>query len=278
MFCTSLEGMINWVCFGRCFPDERLPYADFLIEPVMFTFPARHHSYPASYNLTTSKPPGLHPKLQLSIAPAQSLKEPDNECTLNAYFTLPRGLFIDEYQLSPTNPQLLESLNIKRILGISGKTDLEAPMWASKRWGSSVLVEVDTARSSGGLNVELPLHLRYLEPEHNTTSSEVVFAMPAVFWACKSEEWSKMGSSPFDRLHLGWEQLFPEQTMYYHLSPSEDAWKSVPVPVLNLQHAVLVKIGTVVVILGGFLWVIWKICAAYVGGRRADGAGEKKTQ
>ena len=248
-----------------------------VIEPVMFTFPARHHSSPASYSLTALEPPGLHPKLQLSIAPTQSLKAPGDECTLNAYFALPRGLFIDKYQLSPTNPQLLESLNIKRILGVSGETDLEAPVWASKRWGSSVLVEVDAARASSGLNVGLPLHLRYLEPKHNTTSSEVSFAMPAVFWACRSEEWSKMGSSPFDRLHLGWEHQFPEQTMYYHLSPSEDAWKSVSVPVLDLQHAMLVKIGTVTVILGGFLWVVWKICAAFVGGRKA-GAGDKKTQ
>jgi len=29
--------------------------------------------------------------------------------------------------------------------------------------------------------------------------------------------------------------------------------------------------------LGGFLWVVWKICAAFVGGRKA-GAGDKKTQ
>lgn len=248
-----------------------------VIEPVMFTFPARHHSSPATYSLTTSKPPGLHPKLQLSIAHTQPLKAPGDECTLNAYFTLPRGLFIDKYQLSPTNPQLLESLNIKRILGVNGETDLEAPVWASKRWGSSLLVEVDTARASNGLDMELPLHLRYLEPKHDSTLSEVNFTMPAVFWACRSEEWSKMVSSPFDRLHLGWEHLFPEQTMYYHLSPSEDAWKSVPVPVLDLQQAMLVKIGTVVVIVSGFLWVVWKTCAAFTGGKKV-GAGEKKTQ
>lgn len=246
------------------------------LEPVLFTFASRHFQFPASYSLTTVKPTGLHPKLQLSIS--HSLKAPSKDCTLNAYFTLPLGLFVDKYQLSSTNPQLLESLNIKRLRSFSGETDLEAPVWGSNLWGSTVLVEVDHLRSTekAGLSVDLPLHLRYLEPRYNSSESEVRFALPSVFWACHSEEWSKMRASPFDRSRLGWEHLFPEQTMYYHLSPAEDAWKSVEVPVLDLKHAMMVKIGTVAVILGGFLWVSWKILAASRGGKSEERV--KKTQ
>lgn len=196
---------------------------------------------------------------------------PAQECTLNAYFALPRELFVDKYQLSPTNHQLLESLNIKQLRGVSGETDLEAPVWASSRWGSTVLVEVDhTAPATQGndlLEVQLPLHLRYLEPKNASSFSEFRFSHPAVFWACQSELWSKMASSPFDRLHLGWEHWFPEQTMYYHLSPAEDAWKAIEVPILDLQHATMIKVGTFVVIFGGFLWVCWKLlAAAFLGG------------
>ncbi|KAF8543553.1 PIG-X [Trichophaea hybrida] len=244
----------------------------------LFTFASRHFQFPASYSLTTMKPTGLHPKLQLSISP--SLKAPSEDCTLNAYFTLPRALFVDKYQLSSTNPQLLESLNIKRLRGVNGETDLEAPVWGSNRWGSTVLVEIDHLRSTGqgGLNVELPLHLRYLEPSYNSTESTVRFALPSVFWACHSEEWSKMRNSPFDRSRLGWEYLFPDQTMYHHLSPAGDAWKSVGIPVLDLRHAMMVKIGTVAVILGGFLWVSWKIFAASREGKGKSEERVKKTQ
>ncbi|KAI5795199.1 PIG-X [Geopyxis carbonaria] len=245
------------------------------LEPVVFTFPSRHHSYQSSYSLTTQKPTGLHPKLKLSMT--QPLKAPNDDCTLNAYFTLPRALFIDKYQLASSNPQLLQSLNIKRLRDVSGETDLEAPAWASEKWGSSVLVEIDTASSNGEilLNVELPLHLRYLEPSHNTTSTEVRFASPSVFWACRSGDWSQMGNNPFDRARLGWEHLFPEQTMFYHLSPSDDAWNFINAPILNLQYTEIVKSGTVVVIIGGFLWIIWKLLAAIQG---RNTAGEKKSQ
>lgn len=248
------------------------------LEPVLFTFASRHLQVPASYNLAVLQPTGLHPKLQLSIP--QSLEAPAQECTLNAYFTLPRELFVDKYQLSPTNHQLLESLNIKQLRGVSGETDLEAPVWASSRWGSTVLVEIDHTQEKNQLKVQLPLHLRYLEPKNASSSSQFRFSHPAVFWACQSEEWSKMASSPFDRLRLGWEHWFPEQTMYYHLSPTDDAWKAIEMPILDLQHAMVIKAGTVIVILGGFLWVCWKLLAASILGGGEGGREErvKKTQ
>jgi hypothetical protein len=246
----------------------------------MFSVPSRHHRSLATYTLTTPPPTGLHPKLQLDISPPRHLKSPGEECTLNAYFNLPRALFVDQYQLSISNPQLLESLNIKRLRNVTGETDLEAPVWAVSRWGSSVLVEVDTERSTeSGLKVELPLHLRYLEPRNGTDEAEVRFALPSVFWACRSEEWSVMGNNPFDRVHLGWEHLFPEQTMYYHLSPAEDAWKTVKVPILDLRHAMIIKVGTVIVILAGFFWVCWKAFASFSAtASKKEGKNIKKTQ
>ena len=76
-----------------------------------------------------------------------------------------------------------------------------------------------------------------------------------------------MAVNPFDRLHLGWEDLFPEQVMYYHLSPaphggSEGTWSSIDVPVLGLENAEMIKIGTVTVVGFGFLWVLFKIFMA----------------
>ncbi|KAA8904545.1 PIG-X [Sphaerosporella brunnea] len=245
------------------------------LEPVMFTFPSRHHRSLGSFTLTTPLPTGLHPKLELAISPSGSpLKPPSEDCTLNAYFTLPKALFVDKYQLSTANPQLLKSLNLKRLRNVSGETDLEAPVWGVTRWGSSILVELDEA----GSTFELPLHLRYLEPRNGTDQAQVSFASPSVFWACKSEEWSMMSNNPFDRSHLGWEHLFPEQTMYYHLSPAtgEEAWKTVDVPVLDLRYAGIVKVGTVVVVLGGFFWVCWKVFSSFAAANKEEEV--KKTQ
>ncbi|PWW76670.1 PIG-X-domain-containing protein [Tuber magnatum] len=243
-------------------------------EPTMFSFASRHHRSESTFSLATALPTGLHPRLKLSIhGPVKPPSSYDNECTLNAYFTLPVTLFIDKYQLSSDNQQLLDSLNIKRVKAISGETDLEAPVWTREKWGSRVLVEVDTKKGENGIELELPLHLRYLEPQYNDTTRKVDFAWPSVFWACRSEQWKKMAVSPFDRLHLGWEDLFPERVMYYHLSPtpherSEGTWGSIDVPVLGLENAKMIKIGTVAAVGLGFLWVLFKIFLAKLGSIR----------
>lgn len=225
--------------------------------------------------MNIGEPAGLHPKLNLHIE--EPLKQPEEECTLNAYYTLPRTLFVDKYQLSSANPQLLESLNIKRLRDIKGEIDLEAPAWASDLWGSSVLIEVDTARheEGKGLDVELPVHTRYQDPQ-NTTLAYTRFAEPSVFWACRSEDWTGRSKNPFHRVRLGYEHLFPEQTMFYHLSPQEYGWKSLDVAVLDVGYADMVKVGTFGVIVAGFLWVLFKtISTAF---RRQKKVDEKKTQ
>ncbi|KAL7275686.1 protease B nonderepressible form [Rhizina undulata] len=241
------------------------------LEGILFSFPSRHHGSPSTYNVTPVHPTGLHPKLRLSIAPSTP---PDSECTLNAYYTLPRALFIDRYQLSPSNRELLDSLDIARLVSVNGQSDLEAPDWTSTVWGSSVLVELDAAKSSEGLETELPLHLRYSEPKSDADITEIKFPWPSLFWACRSEDWQKMGRSPFDRTQLGWEHFFPENTMFYHLSPKTDAktWGKVDVPVLGLEHAGIIKMGTVGIVFVGFIWVLLKI----ISSRFAAGVKGKK--
>lgn len=249
------------------------------LEPVYFTFPAKHHLHPATYSLSIPEPAGLHPKLELSIT--SPVSPPREDCTLNAYYTLPRTLFVDKYQLSSANPQLLESLKIRRLRDVRGEIDLEAPAWESDLWGSSILVEVDPARHDDGdgtnmLKVELPVHTRYQEPR-NVTSAPTQFALPSVFWACKSEDWTGMSKNPFNRVRLGYEHMFPEQTMFYHLAPAEEGWKAIDVPVLDVGYAEMVKVGTVGVIVAGFVWVLLKTITTAVRAQRRE-VGPKKTQ
>lgn len=239
----------------------------------MFTVPSRHHTHPAAFNLTLIQPTGLHPKLALSISGEN--KAPNEECTLNAYFTLPRSLFIDKYQLDSKN--FLESLNLTRIRSLTGETDLEAPNWSSKLWGSSLLLELSPHAQS----FEIPTHLRYLPPKEGGKGGlgameKVEFPEPAVFWACRSENWGKVGKNPFDRTRLGWEGSFSEQTGYWHLSPNGEMWKSVEVPVLGLESKEWVKWGTVAAVGAGLGWVVWKVVKSVMAGGRVE--GEKKRQ
>lgn len=254
----------------------------------MFSFPSRHHPLPPATHLTFSTtfthPTGLHPTLQLTL-PSTHLTPPTDSCALHAYLTLPSTLFIDRYQLS--DPLFLSSQNLLALRSLSGETDLEAPSWIIKRWGSAALVELATpasdaeGRKGGDWTVSLPLHLRYLPPtpENATTPGlrSIEVPVPAVFWACEAQEGLKMSVNPFDRVNLGYDGLFGPKTMFYHVPPAgQKLGVEVEVPVLDTGKTGFVELGTAVVVGLGFAWVCWKLLGVYLRdtGKRVDGDGE----
>lgn len=75
-----------------------------------------------------------------------------------------------------------------------------------------------------------------------------------------------MGVNPFDRTNLGWDGLFGPKTMFYQLHPQSGRLvEGIEVPVLKLKEgeglfrAQNIELGTSVVILLGFLWVLWRL-------------------
>lgn len=83
-----------------------------------------------------------------------------------------------------------------------------------------------------------------------------------------------MAVNPFDRVNLGWDGLFSPQTMFYQLRPSVAAdgreggrlVEEIDVPVLRISDSKgmlfegrTVEVGTVVVVLLGMVWVLWKL-------------------
>lgn len=198
---------------------------------------------------------------------------PDATCALHAYLTLPSSIFGDKYQLSTTDPLFLKSHNLAALHAVAGETDLEAPDWAVSRWGSNWLFELaspsESEQNTEDWNATIPLHLRYLRPSESGYRS-VSIPWPVVFWACTAEDGTKMGTNPFDRVNLGWEGLFGPRTMFYQLHPSSGYEKGVlvedlDVPVLTLKEggsifeSQVIELGTVAVIVLGFLWVLWKL-------------------
>lgn len=246
------------------------------LNPTMFSFPSRHHALPddATYLASFSHPKGLHPTMTLSLSPS-ALKEPpapaDATCALHTYLTLPSSIFGDKYQLSTTDPLFLQSHNLAALRAVFGETDLEAPDWAVDRWGSNWLLELATPENpdevTGEWNVTIPLHLRYLPPSESGYRT-IRVPWPVVFWACTAEGGTKMGINPFDRVNLGWEGLFGPRTMFYQVHPGDEdvyIYEKVTVPVLQLDEkeglfrSKTIELGTVTVIVLGFLWVLWKL-------------------
>ncbi|WEW56622.1 protease B nonderepressible form [Emydomyces testavorans] len=241
-----------------------------------------------------STPTGLHPTLSLSI-PQSALSPPpapsDTVCGLYTYITLPSHLFADKYQLSTTDPLFLQSHNLRSLHHMAGETDLEAPDWVTRRWGSHLLMELATPKpnkkdtkkpkktSSDDWEIAIPLHLRYLHPSKSGYRN-VSAPWPLVFWACTSDDTSKMGINPFDRTHLAWDDLFgAKKTYFYQFHPSPEPVttnepaevpklvETIQVPVLRINEdakfmanqARQIEFGTVGVILVGFFWVLWKL-------------------
>ena len=250
---------------------------------------------PSTYTASFLEPTGLHPQLRLTISSSvpQTTSHPES-CALHAYLTLPSTLFPDKYQLA--NPVLLKDLNIRAVRSISGYTDLEAPDYAVKPWGSSMLLELESLNAplesmdpSSGTewNVDIPLHLRYLAPSSgNHGIAETSIPWPVVFWACAADEGSKMATSPFDRANLGYDGLFGTHTMFYHLKPKVNITNGVrpglveklPVPVLDSgwkwMDNGMVQAATGLVVLLGWLWVLWKLFG--VAARTWKGPAVKK--
>jgi len=170
---------------------------------------------------------------------------------------------------------------------VSGETDLEKPAYATDRWGSNLLLELappvsppppDGAKvssSAGPLewHADVPLHLRYLAPAPGGTT-DVDVPWPAVFWACRADQGSKMATNPFDRVDLGYDGLLGVRTMFYHVRPevvrdvrAKGMVETIRVPVLDSDHwmTAWLEVGTATVVGLGLVWVLYKLALVAMG-------------
>ena len=248
-------------------------------KPTLFNFPSRHHALPSkqlqvqAFTVSIHQPQGLHPSMEILFPNSMRLQPPENrpngsQCALQAYLTLPSYIFADEYAFNSGDPLFAESHNIRATRAIAGENDLEAPDYLVDRWGSILLLELatpthatnTTLTSNMPWKVDIPLHLRYLAPNHEGVSP-VDLPWPVVYWACTAEEGTKFPVNPFDRVNIGYDGLYGPRTMFYHLQPkpvsSERIVERLVVPVYatDTTSANTIQFGTLLVILAGFLWV-----------------------
>ncbi|KAG6263671.1 hypothetical protein E4U49_002159 [Claviceps purpurea] len=235
----------------------------------MFAFPSRHRSSEASFTSRFVEPTGLHPVLQLNVT---SNKAPvaDEHCAPFAYLTLPKTIFADRYQLA--DELLLAANNLAASRYTSLPVDLEAPAYTTKVWGSSVLLELAPPAGSDGddesvaWTAKVPLHLRYLSPS-STGNADIEVPYPAVFWACESAAKADFANNPFDRTSVGYDALFSSSTVFWHAEPEPVSgdnrlMSAITVPVLKEEAAAWIGVGTTVVVVLGFAWVLWTLFMA----------------
>ena len=278
-------------------------------KPTRFHFPSRHHILPSlqlkqqPYTVSVLQPQGLHPTLQLSFPKADDLRPPENrpegsQCALQSYLTLPASVFIDEYAFRSNDPLFAEMHKIRATRAIAGETDLEAPDYVIDKWGSIVLLDVTipsipdtntTSTANEPWQVTVPLHLRYLAPSQDVSSS-VQLPWPIVYWACTAEEGTKFPINPFDRVNLGFDGLYGPRTMFYHLEPRPAVGErvveqlSVPVYPVGKIDPNVIEVGTLAMILAGFIWVaakLWpglRVQASEAFGSSPAGDSSKKKQ
>ena len=249
-------------------------------DPTLFSFPSRHHLVEANFSTHFLPPTGLHPTLRVTLP--RSLSPPSSECALHAYLTIPSFLFVDQYQLA--SPNYLASNNLHSIRSLSGETDLEAPDWAITKWGSALLMQLapptleKSSKSHDLWHADIPMHLRYLQPssisgndrnfvsERSSGRRVLSVPWPNIFWACPTDEGTKMNTNPFDRVHLGYDGLFGPRTMFYHLqsaSPGKPLVEELNVPTIDTTRIQWVELGTLLSMILGFLWVSWKLLRAF---------------
>lgn len=116
---------------------------------------------------------------------------------------------------------------------------------------------------------------------------------PIVFWACPAEEGTKFNVNPFDRVGLGWEGVFGPRTAFWQLKNVGGGSKyerggalvsDIEVPVLDLEGwgARWVEVGTVLVVLGGWAWLMWLLGRLALAdwkerkAEREEGKGQEK--
>ncbi|KIE00304.1 protein pbn1, partial [Metarhizium majus ARSEF 297] len=231
----------------------------------LFGFPSRHRVADAYFSSDFVSPTGLHPTLRLTLS-SNTPPPTEDECGLHAYFTLPRTIFADRYQFA--DQLFLASKNLTASRYTSLPVDLEAPVYTTKTWGSSVLLQLAPSSSNEpeSWTAEVPLHLRYLEPSVSG-KVDIEIPYPAVFWACGSGAHVDLSNNPFDRTRLGYDGLFSENTVFWHATPQPATggriMTPISVPVLKEDGAWLVGFGTAAAVALGFAWVLWKLAAVF---------------
>ncbi|KAJ7107046.1 PIG-X [Mycena epipterygia] len=186
-----------------------------------------------------------HPKL------TTDLEIPDiHPCSLHLHYALPPLLFVDPYELA--------NYRASYTFQHRGPSNLELPLAALNKSGSSLLLDILVPRHGGSVEVEVPLHVRY-----GTTSANrsLEFQMtelqtPSSFLSCPKSPSHQ--STPSATLPPEFEQLFDLDLYDIVTIPSNGAGPLgiIRTPVGSREDLASVEIGTALVFALSFCYLL----------------------
>ncbi|EMR10854.1 hypothetical protein PNEG_01000 [Pneumocystis murina B123] len=198
---------------------------------------------------------GFHRKIRSKITIS---KLQNDTCSLYILYYLPKFVYVDKYQLE--NLVHFNIGNLKKIHFIRGETNLEAASWQLNKWGSLILVEALTHQNISFF-VDLPIHLRYYLPMKNKFHT-FNLSLPTSFYFCESLQDISTSQSPFSSSWQLFHDHFSKNGTFHFLHHSNHNYSTsmtIHIPVLNSSHILFVQIGTFLVILTSFLYILLKI-------------------
>lgn len=218
----------------RCNWDAESGALDKCQKTFLFYHPSHVHG-PSTSNvtITLAAPVGLHPTVKIDLASYTSLEQ----CQFYTYLTLPRHLFIDEFQSNP--------------IFVFGEHDLELPEYKVRSAFGSVSLYPLTP---GKVN-EIIVHSRYVEPDSNHDKYSSVTFTPHVFYACDTHD-EALAESPFYSRRLGYESFFTADTRFYHLNSTT---LKVEIPKLDSSNNFVIQLSTAFVLFLSALYLIRRI-------------------
>lgn len=119
---------------------------------------------------------GAHPTIITNIQVPEDVSS--STCSLYLHYLLPPILFVDPYELDMRQQEY-------SVVGLKGKSarELEKPVHAlPDEDGIQVVLKIDSVVEK----VQLPIHVRYGKPTHNTSYDVQQFDAPTVILACTS--------------------------------------------------------------------------------------------
>lgn len=196
----------------------------------------------------------FHPHIITTIeSPLQAPVNESRHCSLHVFYTLPPSVFVDPNQIPDAH--------------VFGETDLEAPLeHVSEIRGSLVILKANPA-------VDLPIHLRYQQPDPLETHRVIRIEAPHVGWTCRTSPapaWLTQNPLIPARYHAD-----PQDTTFIPLLHSSKPL-FLAVPIGRSQDATFVQIGTVLCVLLSAVWITWAVLKSLDRIRRYDAKGKRR--
>ncbi|KAJ7269864.1 PIG-X [Mycena rebaudengoi] len=205
-------------------------------------------------------PESFHPVYNTRIS---GVSRAFDECSLHLHYLLPPLVFVDPYELGNRR----DSYSFK----YAGTSNLELPVFAldaaqsnDSKSNSNLLIRIvpRTTSSSGQIDVEVPLHVRYGSTRTASSPFErTELAWPDAFFSCSTPPFPGAAEDTLPNLPGDFVDEALSSSSIFRIAFNNDTQRGatpievIRTPVGNAEEVARVELGTAVVILVSFFYL-----------------------